>query len=338
MTRTKALLMGALMAGAISIPSTGSASAQVWYWGGCMYAPGIGGLEDGCTQVPALGPGNWARTVTVWPPGLTYACFYQGLRSGFFGDPGCFYSGGMGSYEVWGDPPGLTTKMEGSTFKLESKILTIKTVITCTKMEGKEPEIASGSKTTAGKTLESALVFTGCTVESASSLLKGCKLSEPFDTNPVESRLVENGSDTKVENLFRPQSGYTKFAEATFSGCASSTFNKTYAVEGTVLAEGGAEDEISKVKEDKAEEGIGTDDEGEAVEKPKLIFEPSSKEYVNDETDTKEEAGLTVAGSAAKLSGEATTTEKYAGGPFKDGAGEEVTIKEQVVDIGIDKE
>jgi len=310
-TRARALLIGVLVVSAIFIPSASQASATtstVWGLEGCIYVPGRGGFEPGC-RVASFGAGNYARAI-VSLSGLMYACLWIGLGSGMLADPGCIFLGGMQAYGVFADPPALTVKIKGGETTFKSEVLGIKTEVSCNNMEAKEPEIESGGVTTAGKTKEAALVYSSCTVKKPT----GCTVATPIETKPVETRLVENSGKTKIENLVKPQSG-TAFAKIELKTCG--VLNGSYTIEGTTLTEGGSEDELSNVKKNESEEKAGTDEDGEAVEKPKLKL----------------------AGGTLTISGEATAEAKFSGGAFKDEENkEEVTVAEEAVALGIDKE
>jgi hypothetical protein len=337
MTKVRAVLIAALVVSAIFIPSASTASASTYVvtgLEGCIYVPGRGGFEPGC-RVASAGAGNWARAI-ISESGLLYACLYVGLGLGMLADPGCIFLGGMRLFAVFADPPALTVKIKGGPFKFKGTLAGVKVGVECTKLEAKEPEIASDGKTTAGEIKAAALRFSACTVPEPAT--QKCSVAEPIETKPVLTKLVENGAETKVESVLQPQSGAT-VAELTFSSCKTAALDGTYAVDGTALAEGGAEDERSKFEKDKVEEGLGTEEDGEAVEKPKLNFEALSKEYLNDENGTKETAGLTLGGNAATVSGEATIEAEFGGGLFTDSENsEKVEVSKEAVDLGVDKE
>ncbi|HTR72432.1 MAG TPA: hypothetical protein VMG80_02460, partial [Solirubrobacteraceae bacterium] len=70
-----------------------------------------------------------------------------------------------------------------------------------------------------------------------------------------------------------------------------------------------------------------------------LKFGSASAKYINDENSKEEEAGLKLAGGTLTISGEATAEAKFSGGAFKDEENkEEVTVAEEAVALGIDKE
>jgi hypothetical protein len=343
MRRARVVLAGVLAASALSIstsagPAVSSASASpyvIWGLEYCLAVPtGTGGWTAGC-RVPFAG-GNNARAIVSYGF-LLNLCLYT--VTGMFGDPGCSVLGGTATFRVFSDPPALTMTMTGGAAKVEGEIAGVKVTIACASMEAKEPEIESGDKKTAAKTKEAALIYKECKVESSKpKTVEGCQVntsgkpSGTVQTTALESELVENTAQTKVENLFKPKTGET-IAEAIFTGCKNSGLNGTFTLKGSVLTEGGSEDEIANVKENTGE------GDGEAVEKPKLNFEASSKKYLDDESKKELETKLEFGGSAATLKEEAKTESKFEGTTFKSTEGtEEETVEKGVADLGLDKE
>jgi hypothetical protein len=339
MPKVKILLASLLSVVALSaaIPSSASSSAfVVWGQEFCGRVPlGWGGLGIGCAVVSP--GGNRARAIDTG--GLAYYCLL--VTFGMLADPGCIWLGVGGRFGVFADPPSLTIAIKGGAYKWKSKISGVSLAISCTSMSAKEPKIESGLRKDAGTTEAASLEFTGCAVETPTK----CEIATPgkgsgtIATTAVSAELVENTTRTKVENLIRPKSG-TVFAEFEFKGESCSLKGTKASVEGTTLTQGGAEDEIANEHLVEAEEKP-TDKEliEEAVEKPVLLSEPSSKKYLNDETGTEGEAKLKVAGNELTLSGLATIEAKTTGGVLKSEEGsEEVTIEEQTMAIGVGRE
>ena len=260
-------------------------------------------------------------------------------------DGGCFFLGGLFGYTNWLDPPAFSVKLKGGAYKLKGTVDEASTTVSCTGMEAKEPEMESGDGKAPGKIEAASLEFSGCSVETPSHCTVNSvgAAAGSIATNAVEAELVDNAAKTKVENLFKPKTG-TTFAELEFKNksgetCALAACGGRFTLSGNTLTEGGAEDELSKIKDVEAEEKLGTEELGEDVEKAKLVSEPSSKKYLNDETEAEAEAKLTLDGSAATLSGEATDEGKFAGAVFKsEETSEELTVKEASVDMGLEKE
>jgi hypothetical protein len=339
-TRTKVILAALLSATALSTATTSTASASPLVWGFefCGRVPlSWGALGLGCTVVSP--GGNRARAIDTG--GLAYYCLFYGLGSGMSADPGCIYLGVGGGYGTFVDPPSLTIKIKGNTYKWKGKVSGTSFTITCTSMNAKEPKIESGLEKNAGTTEAASLEYSGCKLEVPSN----CEIGNPgkaagaIATNAVKAEIVENLTRSKVENLFAPKSGAV-FAELEFKGekCALSGTKAT--IEGTTLTEGGAEDLISNEHKIEAE-GKPEDIElvEEDVEKPELLWEASSKKYLNDETGKDGEAKLTIGKEELTLTGLATVEAKTSGGNVKAvEGGEEVTLEEESLGIGDGRE
>jgi hypothetical protein len=338
MMRTRVRVVAATLISAVALSlatsSSASASPPVWGWEFCgRVAAPYGTMSPGCASL-SLG-GTRVRALDVGP--IAMFCLFLGPGFGMFADPGCIYLGLGGGFGVFYDPPALTVTVKGGAYKWKGKVAGVGLSIGCTSMNAKEVKIESGLHTSAGKLEASSLEYTGCKVEAPS----GCEVnSGTIASKPVTAELVENTARSKVENLFRPTSG-TVFAELEFKG-ESCAFKGTKAkVEGTTLTEGGAEDEISK--EHKIE-ALGKPEDielvEEAVEKPRLLWEASSKKYLIDETETEGEAKLKMAGSELTLTGLSNEEAKFAGGLItpEEGTSEPINIEEQTFETDVSRE
>lgn len=347
MKRMMAVLASLMCVLAIGLSMSSAASATgtvVWGFGFCkLVAPGTGGWTNACTT-PVNG-GEWAYAVLTLT-GLVGICRWLGVGNGMFDDSNCQFLGGIfGYYPLW-DPPALSIKIKGGAYKMKSTVAGEKVTIACTGMEAKEPEFASDGGKAAGESEESSLQYSGCSVETPSKCEVGNVggSAKAINTNAVESKLVENSTKSKVEQVFKPKTG-SVFYEIEFKNKGSETCvlkGIKAKVEGSTLTEGGKEDEISSVDKIKLEEGLGTEEEGESVEKPKLISEPSNKKYFNDETESEAEAKLTLLAEgkaeAFTLLGEAKSEDHFEGATFKGEEGGEETVLEGPLDESIERE
>lgn len=268
---------------------------------------------------------------------------------GMYGNSACLLLGGNEGFLPWWDPPALSVKIKGGAYKMESTLNSEKVKIGCTGMEAKEAELDSGgSKKEAGAADASSFEYTGCAVEAPSK----CEVNsvgasaKVIATGAVESKLVENSTKTKVEQLFKPKSG-TTFEEIEFKNKGSETCPLKGAkakVVGSTLTEGSGVDEIKNVDKIEIEDGLGTEEDGEAVPAEKLLSEPSSKKYINDETEAEAEAKLSLLGESKvseplMLLGEAKSEEHFEGSTFKNEAtGGEMKVLAEAVDLAIDRE
>jgi hypothetical protein len=333
-------VIGALAA-SLWMAGSASASGIVWGYPGCIHAPtGFGGWTNGTCSVVSNG-GPFSKAILTFN-GLLLACVFVGAFNGMFDDGQCIFLGFRRGYAVWFDPPTLTVKVKGGPYTWKATIAGVSMKTKCTSMEAKEPEIESGGSTDA-KTKVASLEYSGCSVEAPTKCEVNStgKAAGSIDTGEVEGELVDNAAKTKVETLFKPKTG-TVFAEIEFKNKGSETCvlkGSTLTVSGSTLTEGGAEDELKNIKSIEAEEGAGTEEVGEAVEKPKLISEPSSKKYLKSSTGEEAEAALKIGGAAATLTGEAKTEAKFSGGAFKsEETLEEANFEEGPVDLGVEKE
>jgi hypothetical protein len=339
-TRTKLILAALLSATALSTAAAGTASAGTVVWGTefCGRVPlGWGALGLGCAVVSP--GGNRARAMDTG--GLAYYCLFYGLGGGMAADPGCIYLGVGGGFGLFVDPPSLTIKIKGNAYKWKGKVSGISFTIACTSMNAKEPKIESGLEKDAGTTEAASLEYTGCKPEQPSNCEVGnpSKAAGTIATSAVKAELVENLTRSKVENLFGPKSGAV-FAEFEFKGASCAISGTKAQIEGTTLTEGGAEDLISDEHKIEAE-GKPEDIElvEEDVEKPELLWEASSKKYLNDETGKDGEAKLTIAKEEVTLTGLATIEAKTTGGDVKAVEGsEEVTLEEQSLAVGVGRD
>jgi hypothetical protein len=350
MFKTKIMLATVLSACAFAMAYSSSASASAYtVWGAevCVPAPaGTGGFNNCLT--PVYG-GNTARAI-VWPGLLTFYCLFVGASfgGGMFADTGCAFLGlGLG-FLTFRDAPNLTIAVAGGQYRFEAKVGKEAVKIKCTSMKAIEPTVESGGPAEgggAGMIAAAALEYSGCKVEEP----KHCEVASPgksvetVATKAVLGELVENSTRTKVENWFKPKSGGV-FAELEFKGTECVFGKSTLAVEGSTLTGGGGEDLISNELRLEALGALGkAGDEDlteKAVERYLLISEPSSKKYLNDETDETSEAKLTIGKEKQELllTGEATLLGKVTSTTVEDEAGEQLTVPAGTADLGLDRD
>jgi hypothetical protein len=350
MFKTKIMLATVLSACAFAMAYSSSASASAYtVWGAetCVPAPaGTGGFTNCIT--PVYG-GNTARAI-IWPGLLTFYCLYVGLSfgGGMFADTGCTFLGVGSGFLVFRDAPNLTVTVVGGQYRFEGKVGKEAVKVKCTSMQAIEPSVESGGPAEgggAGMIAATSLEYKGCKVEEP----KHCEVESPgksietVATKALLGKLVENSTRTKVENWFKPKSG-SVFAELEFIGSECAFGKSTLPIEGTTLTGGGGEDLISNELTIEALGALGkAGDEDlveKAVERYLLISEPSSKKYLNDETDETGEAKLTIGKEKQELllTGEATLLGKVTSTTIEDEAGDQLTAPAGTADLGLDRD
>jgi hypothetical protein len=350
MLKTRIIVATAVSAFAIGLASCGSASASpLTVWGAevCVPAPaGNGGFQN-CTT-PVYG-GNSARAI-VWPGLLTFYCLYVGASfgGGMFADSGCAFLGLALGFLTFHDAPNLTIKIVGGQYKFEGKVAGTTLKVKCTSMQASEPTVESGGPQEgggAGMIAAASLEYSGCIVEKP----EHCEVASPgksvltVATKAVLGDFVENSTRTKVENLFKPQSG-SVFAELEFLGSECALDKETSVIEGSTLTGGAGEDLISNELTLDALGALGKagDDDltEKAVERYLLISEPSSKRFLSDETGLAGEARLTIGKEKQELllTGEATLLGKVTSTTIEDEAGDKLTAPEGTADLGLDRD
>jgi hypothetical protein len=190
-----------------------------------------------------------------------------GTGNGVFNDSDCTETGGLAGFSLL-RRSGLAVLISGGTYTFKWKLAGFTAIIVCKKTEVNSPLIIGGEP---GKLEVASLSYTGCSSESPTKCTVN-SLGAPAGTindQALIAELVENTSKTEILDLFLPKTG-TKITTLLYLNkgtevCALK--GDEFPVEGRFLA-------LIDSQETEAEEQA-------------LLFEPSSKEYVNNKGETK---------------------------------------------------
>jgi hypothetical protein len=207
----------------------------------------------------------------------------------------------------------------------------VTTTISCPTIKSVNPIIEGGEPT---KTSAESIEYSGCSVikPTKCAIVGGAKKEGVAATGSITLELVENTSNTKVEELIAPTTGKT-YLEFMYTNKGSETCSlngATAKLTGSTLAS------VAPEVDDEADE-FGVTTKAEDTTKGTFTLEPASKTYVNSQ-GTEKEARLEVAGELFHLEGRAVEEEENAGETIEDETAKEtLSLEGGADDLGFEK-